>query len=86
MGKRTEGEGETSKHLATWLAMRRMHQEDWIIHENVTRFDTQLLVEALGELYHIDRVDMDAANLGHGATRARAITVLIHKKKNLRAP
>ena len=68
-------------YLAAWLAMRRLLQEDVILHENVGKFDQQILVQALGSHYNLKRVMMSAAELGGAGARERAITICWHKSK-----
>lgn len=67
------------KFFWIWAALRRHLQEPLVLHENVESFGTDLLADALGDLYYIVRTHDDICNLGWAGYRVRQIVILMLK-------
>ena len=76
MGKRKGKEGKTNIVFYSWCAMRRVLREPIVILENVEAFGEEELALCLGDLYHLERIVVDAASLGCASHRRRQFVVL----------
>lgn len=74
---------EDSSMLATlaWCAQRRQAQETIVIQESVVSCPESLFKEYLHDLYHIERVVVDAVQLGWACGRQRQYLKFIHRVK-----
>eukprot|EP00969_Alexandrium_andersonii_P226871 10018602-Alexandrium_andersonii.AAC.1 len=58
-------------------------QEPYIIHENVERFNIEVLRDLLGDLYEVQTAVLTPSTLGWPIERRRRITVMTHRTKVL---
>lgn len=63
--------------LLAWCALMRHDQPTLAVHENVRGFDAGVLQECLGDLYHIERVDVDPDMVGFGFVRRPRIYFIL---------
>jgi site-specific DNA-cytosine methylase len=80
-GLQAKENGPTLVFLLCWIAMRIMLQEMLVIQENVADFTTNLLLQWLGHLYHIDVCILCPSACGWPVARRRKYTVLRHRYK-----
>lgn len=79
MGKMTYMDGPNAKVFFTWCALRRRLREPVVVHENVPKFGTHALEDALGDLYIICRDVFDPTAFGWPARRPRQICIMLLK-------
>ena len=63
-----------------WCGHRLLLQEDFIIHENVTKFPVDLMTTMLGSMYIVVSLCIDLNELGAPTDRNRRLTILRHKR------
>ena len=76
-------ERAAATYFITWILMRAMLQETYVLHENVPAFDVEILLDALGSWYEIESIVIDASQFGWPMNRKRRYTVLRHRVKSL---
>ena len=81
IGKQQQVAGPTIVYFAAWVGLRRLLEEPQVIHENVTRFDAEILEQTLGDKYTVATAELDSPNFGMPVRRDRRYTVLLHKQK-----
>lgn len=64
-----------------WHAARRAREEPVFIMENVSDYKSELLHDALSDLYHIKDCRFDPRHLGYPAARPRYYAIGVHKQK-----
>ena len=69
------------QHLYCWVSMRRLLQESFILQENVKGFETKVISDLLGDLYHLHVTIADPVDHGWPISRVRKFTILRHKLK-----
>lgn len=79
--------GATALAFWSWIAHRRLLQENFIVHENVPTFNADVLIDLLGEFYAlVDSLVLNASDYGQPYERSRRITILRHKRTILEKP
>ena len=79
MGKKQGWLGSGAQLFLGWLAERRVIQEKWIIIENVIQFPQTAVLQALGDLYHVESIKFAPTDMAYPTQRRRHYMVLILK-------
>ena len=72
--------GASGLAFFVWIAQRRLHQEDAVLHENVTQFQVEILEVLLGDLFIIWTCELEALTFASLSARHRRYSWLLHKR------